>query len=156
MKKAITLEKLLILGILILCIPLTSYNQSIKRQSISCNAISIHNKNVLIEQTVGQSYSTVNNYDTKTSVLQGFQQPKSFFIEKTDDNHLYELDVDIFPNPANYFINIKFNEDIDNSLLDIYDINGKKILNKELFYEDNMFIDCSTWKNGTYIIKLNS
>ena len=60
----------------------------------------------------------------------------------------------IYPNPASHYITIKTanNETINNCILEIFDIQGKRYLNKH--FETSEFIDISFLNPGYYFIKL--
>ncbi len=60
--------------------------------------------------------------------------------------------LDIYPNPADDFINIKTK---DNSKIFIYNLNGKKLLDTKI-NSSNSSIDLSQFKNGIYIFKMIS
>jgi len=68
--------------------------------------------------------------------------------------HKKDNSFSIYPNPANNYISIKStnNEILNNSIIEIYDIQGKKLLNKQL--DNSGLIDISFLKAGYYIITL--
>ena len=57
-----------------------------------------------------------------------------------------EVNIKIFPNPTSDFINIESDKDVK---YDLYDINGKLLLNG---YEKR--IDISNFKNGLYLLMI--
>ena len=60
----------------------------------------------------------------------------------------------IYPNPASDYITIKSanNESLENSIIEIYDIYGRKCLSKPL--DSSGFVDVSFLSSGYYIVKL--
>ena len=68
----------------------------------------------------------------------------------------YEKDIafSIYPNPAENYITVKSvnNEISDNTILEIYDIQGRKYLSKQ--FDSSEFIDISSLKPGYYMVKL--
>ena len=139
--------------ILLLVIPLTNQAQSITRQGISCFGASVYNSSIVVNQTVGQPYSTTTSLSSQTSILPGFQQPllKS---QKSTVNTLVGIDVLVFPNPANSIINIQSEQLTDNYSVQIIDINGKTIFSEEVSIHPTYSIGCSNWERGTYILKV--
>ena len=59
----------------------------------------------------------------------------------------------IYPNPVKDIINIETPVDLTNRIATVFDINGKRILNKKL--NDNT-LDVSNLASGTYILRLES
>lgn len=58
----------------------------------------------------------------------------------------------ISPNPANDFIQIQNNTNINT--VKVYNLEGKLIFNQEIYNHKNLLLDISKWSNGTYFIKL--
>ncbi|MDD2386938.1 MAG: C10 family peptidase [Bacteroidales bacterium] len=66
------------------------------------------------------------------------------------------LDFIIYPNPTHDIINLRNNSSSTiNCLIEIYNIQGKKVFEKEM-YKSNMSIDISEFKKGVYTIKINA
>lgn len=127
--------------------------QSIKRQSINTLGQSGKINNITFHQSAGQTYNTTGSYDGKTGIRPGFQQPESFFLESITKN---EIDLNIYPNPAAYTLNISNNEIINDVQLRIIDLNGKEVLNTTFSEFKTHSINCSQWANGAYTILLNN
>ncbi|GER58562.1 hypothetical protein ULMA_06700 [Patiriisocius marinus] len=70
------------------------------------------------------------------------------------NNKNLETSTFLFPNPANYSVNINIDNN-DNYTLEIYDINGVVVRNNDEIYQ-NKEIDTSNWKEGIYIFKFRS
>jgi len=157
MEKLIFIRKipLIFCFILLVCMPFYNQAQSIKRQCISSYGAIVNANSFTIEQTVGQPYNTTACYENKTSVLQGFQQPNVFKVEDINNENEKNLNLNVYPNPANYSITIQSEELIENSIIRITDLNGKLILFEQpaLFMKHN--IDCKSWENGIYIITIS-
>jgi hypothetical protein len=66
------------------------------------------------------------------------------------------LDFIIYPNPTHDIISLRNNSSSTiNCLIEIYNIQGKKVFEKEM-YKSNMSIDISEFKKGVYTIKINA
>ncbi|MBW1295131.1 T9SS type A sorting domain-containing protein [Aquimarina litoralis] len=81
-------------------------------------------------------------------------------VELIHDNTLSNEDITLdsetvsfYPNPANTSIHIENFTSLDISSVDIYDIQGKKIINKQL---ESAEIDVSVLTKGVYLLKINN
>ena len=61
----------------------------------------------------------------------------------------------ITPNPADRFVRVNLPKDIKNARLEIYNILGKKIVDKNISNSDGV-IDLYSWDSGVYLLKLNA
>ncbi len=66
-------------------------------------------------------------------------------------NELAEIDLNIFPNPANDILQISSSERLD--YVNIFSLEGRLILNKP-FFNGNYFIDISQLEPGNYILRI--
>jgi hypothetical protein len=136
---------------MIFLIILASFGQSIRRQSVSAyGTVMLSDGNFNISQTVGQAFYTFN----QNNVLQGFQQPISITIEELITPPLLGLNMNVYPNPANYSFTITCDKEIPKINLYVTNENGKLILSEEI---DNLIkysINCESWINGVYYIIL--
>lgn len=62
----------------------------------------------------------------------------------------------LYPNPSNSILNIDIQTDISSGSIDIYDMLGKHIFNKEITSNTISPIDIADWNNGIYLIKIAS
>jgi hypothetical protein len=62
-------------------------------------------------------------------------------------------DVTVYPNPAQDFINIEFDNQDPDSQLELFDITGRKVLTTNL--KGNQKVDISLLENGLYIYRVN-
>lgn len=77
----------------------------------------------------------------------------------TNQERLFNSEMDIYPNPANDFLNIEYNleDQTNNAFLQIIDISGKIVLKNNLHsYNGSELIDVSMLKKGIYIVQLIS
>ena len=61
----------------------------------------------------------------------------------------------IYPNPAREKMNINLNPRIGNARLQVYDVLGKRIMDKEIS-DINSSVNVSNWNNGIYIVRVIS
>ena len=88
-----------------------SYSQSLQRQSIGSAGGSIYSNGTLIQQTVGQPYSTNTSYDNGIIYRPGFQQPVfKLDLIKTSIN------MDVYPNPATNWVTLKSSKLLKNAI----------------------------------------
>ena len=156
MKKRNLHQKLILYGILIsfIWLPHKNYAQSISRQCISSYGYVSSSTSVAINQTAGQCFSTSSKSESGNTVLQGFQQPVVFSIEDKNDPLFNQLEVNIYPNPATYNVNITSQEKIENLHIDVMDIAGKIIQSEQILDANFHSISCESWSNGIYFISL--
>jgi hypothetical protein len=86
---------------------------------------------------------------TKTQVLKVTEKLGSG-IQESD---LFSINV--FPNPVSNQLNLLFNNNTKNAVIDLLDLNGKEILHKELNNNTaENAIDVSNVEEGNYIVKI--
>jgi hypothetical protein len=66
------------------------------------------------------------------------------------------VEVSLFPNPANNQIELQLGEISSKSVVEIFDLNGRKLIIKNFQHSQNLKIDVSEFSTGTYIIHLNT
>ncbi len=59
-----------------------------------------------------------------------------------------DININVYPNPTTHFINVESNK---SSNLNIYDINGKQVLNRTIDTSEQ--IDLTALSPGTYFLK---
>ncbi|MDG1101687.1 MAG: family 16 glycosylhydrolase [Saprospiraceae bacterium] len=68
------------------------------------------------------------------------------------NDNIIEDAFNIYPNPANHFVNIKSQE--DNYSLTVYDMNGRRLFNSQ--HSKSTKVNVSNFENGLYIFKITS
>ena len=140
-----------------LCLYVVSFEsnaQSVKRQSIASYGSVNTIDNISFHQTIGQPYYTRADYGSGTSILPGFQQPVSFYLERIISDKTLGLNLKVYPNPATNSVIIQSQEVITNSLVKVIDTNGKLILTENINDLTTFTLNCETWKNGVYFINI--
>ncbi|TLX72603.1 T9SS type A sorting domain-containing protein [Labilibacter sediminis] len=154
MQKTITKNRLIIgaVFVMLFCLAHKTSAQSIARQSITSYGATKTVGNSSISQTVGQPYSTkASNGNT---VMQGFQQSLSIKIEKVTPEPIEELEIRVYPNPANYSIFIETVDVIEGGSVMITNAQGNVIYQQRLPENIKHELNCSAWSPGIYILKV--
>lgn len=124
--------------------------QTLQRQSIGSAGSYIYTEGTLVQQTIGQPYSTATKYDDNITYRPGFQQPV-FKINLIHTN----INLDVFPNPATNWVILKTSKTLTNVKIQVVDITGKLIINQDVEEFKSHTINCEQWPNGTYVISLS-
>ncbi len=132
-----------------------SVAQSVQRQSIASTGTYMYSNNILIQQTIGQPYSTTTFYSKEVGFRPGFQQPSNFSLELIEST-FQNINLRVYPNPAVYTVTIESSKTINDAVLQVVDMNGKLILNEKISEMKTHNINCNTWVNGVYFITLTN
>ena len=156
-KKLLLYRKLLLYSFFfcLICLPFTLQAQSLQRQGISSYGSTVLTGGATLMQTVGQPYNTSASYGNEISVLPGFQQPVVFEIKDVTPEPLRRLDLNVYPNPATYYVTIESREFIEDSFIRVTDMQGKTILDRHVSNLQEHTINCETWANGIYVITVS-
>lgn len=125
--------------------------QTIERSVLASAGSSYTNSNYSIDWTMGES--TVNTGSSGTySVTQGFHQ----FYFKTGGKEETSIikGLKYYPNPTSNSIILEFTHSSETALINIYDLNGKLLLNQDWNTFKCISIDLSTYPCGIYYFQL--
>jgi hypothetical protein len=125
------------------------FSQTLQRQCIGSGGSHMITNGMLIQQTVGQPYSTNTNYSDGVSYRPGFQQP----IYKVDLIHS-TINLNVFPNPATNWVTINSSKTLKDAHIRIVEIAGKLLLEETIAEFKSYTFNCENWLNGTYVISL--
>lgn len=147
-KKLLLYSSLIIIGL-----PFSATGQSIQRQSISCYSSAITGSGISVTQTAGQSFFTSSKNNANSVVLQGFQQPIAFNnnskIISIEDN----IDINIYPNPANSKVIITSTKELLNCKIELKNNIGGTIQIKTAENLTNGYeLNCSNFPEGIYFL----
>ncbi len=133
-----------------------SIRSSVFSISGSSNTIKSNNKTFNISQSIGQ-LGVIGTYSKNEHVLrQGYQQPP-FSTLKNGTFNTSILKLSFYPNPFNQFLNISFNEIINNDVeVFIYDVVGKAVLYKKYKASQFIYIPVRNLANGSYYLNITS
>ncbi|MBS3777616.1 MAG: T9SS type A sorting domain-containing protein [Bacteroidales bacterium] len=154
------IKEFLFLLILLSFFSFTVRGQAIARQSIGSYGAGGSIEGAAFSQTVGQPYSTGIYADNVVGINPGFQQSglllnqtkgKEEQKEKTATNKDYK-DLKVYPNPASSDLYIDTH--MEQGDLKIFDMQGRKILDKRITDPYSYPVNCSDWNSGLYMIKV--
>ncbi|MEN8122752.1 MAG: T9SS type A sorting domain-containing protein, partial [Bacteroidota bacterium] len=92
--------------------------------------------------------------DNSKMLNQGFHQPFLIDKEHVVDTRYKDLSVNVHPNPATNYIEIKISKELDpleRCFIEIYDLNGKGLLKKEIL-SHNETINLSSFNRKSLIL----
>jgi len=106
--------------------------------------------------TVGNEYYELTTEEGEliyTNTNFGSEESKLISTEYLSLNESIQNSLSIFPNPADNFIEIRY-QNLSPDSYTIYDINGRKIKSKQIDYNSDLMIDVSRFEKGMYFISL--
>jgi hypothetical protein len=124
-------------------------------QQISSDVIASSGGNFTSSSGVSLSF-TIGECVTKTftgstvTLSQGFHQGY-YEVTPLAVNESYQVNMNVFPLPATDYITIELGDLKDNYHAEIYDINGREVLTKELTSETTN-LNLMDFATGTYIL----
>ena len=119
------------------------------------NTIVFNNKTFNVSHSIGQS-GVIGTFAKKDYTLrQGFQQP--LLNLKNDILNNYSLNLVIYPNPFNQFLNISFKERIKTEIkILVYDLAGKPVEFKKYKASQLIYLPIRNLPNATYLINVTA
>ncbi len=126
--------------------------QSVQRQSIGSAGTYMMADGIMVQQTVGQSYSTMGFYSDELSVHPGFQQSMVLSIQVIDSP--LNMHLSLYPNPTSDAVMIECSDVISDATLQVIDASGKVIFDKKISDLKKYQIECESWNNGFYFISI--
>jgi hypothetical protein len=127
--------------------------QNMHHQMISAQGkSSVTRSGIMVHHTVGQ-LSVTGNFKGNFSVQQGYQQSLwSNYLSSSE-----KVTLTTFPNPFTEFVYFNLKSMPSSAvIIQIFDINGKQVYQKEQFITNNQFtLKLSKLSIGTYLVKLN-
>ena len=127
-----------------------SYTQDLDHFVVGTDGGFVVNNQFSLSYTVGEivtdlARDTVNNID----LTQGFHQ--SYISIVSVEDHDFDVDISIFPNPAVDFLNVKISDINKANKLSMYDVSGK-LLSQQQIYNNEFKISFSRVSTGNYIL----
>ena len=127
-----------------------SYTQDLDHSVVGTDGGFAVNNQFSLSYTVGEivtdlARDTVNNID----LTQGFHQ--SYISIVSVEDHDFDVDISIFPNPAVDFLNVKISDINKANKLSMYDVSGK-LLSQQQIYNNEFKISFSRVSTGNYIL----
>ena len=132
--------------------------QTIARQTIGSYGSSGTINGASFSQTIGQPYATNIYGESGFRINPGFQQSGYFASlgdkqeNKEEKNSLKKeyYNLEIYPNPAKNKIHVSTR--IEKGFLEVFNMQGRRILTKKNFYTSSKPINCTNWTDGAYMI----
>ena len=116
----------------------------------------IDDGNFKLSYSIGQ-VAKKSTSDTNGLFNQGIQQPFEFynlFSLSLDDNDISNFEIKAYPNPTVDLLTLSINNAIvNNQIVEVYDLNGKVILQKEIIQNETQ-IDFSQFNAGVYLFNV--
>ena len=73
---------------------------------------------------------------------------------QTLSSEIYSLDeITVFPNPADDYITVKSNHNLDDAIISMFDLNGRRVLNYKNESDDGI-INISGLSAGEYVLRI--
>lgn len=107
-----------------------------------------------VSYSVGQTVITTNK-GVNGSVAQGVQQPYEIsVIAGLENTESITLEYSVFPNPAADYLKLKITDyKFENLSYQLYDTNGKQIINQRISEPESM-VSLNGLQKGSYFLKL--
>jgi hypothetical protein len=116
----------------------------------------IDDGNFKLSYSIGQ-VAKKSTSDTNGLFNQGIQQPfeiYNLFSLSLDDNDISNFEIKAYPNPTVDLLTLSINNAIvNNQIVEVYDLNGKVILQKEIIQNETQ-IDFSQFNAGVYLFNV--
>jgi hypothetical protein len=143
-------KTLLLIFSFLISLNVSTFSQEINQNVIATDGGFAENNKYSITYTIGEVIAEYQRDTTlNVDLTQGFNQSYISFVSVQD--HLIDVDIDVYPNPAVNFLNVSINSIYDELTLDIFDISGKLITHKNI-QEKNFKVGFSSLAAGTYLM----
>jgi hypothetical protein len=128
----------------------TSYSQDVDQSVIATDGGHAVNNQFTVTYTIGEIVTeyyrdSIQNVD----LTQGFNQ--SYISIVSVEDHVFDFEIDVFPNPAIDFLNVSLKSPIDNLEFRLFDLAGKLLKEKEI-YQNEFRIGFTEYPAGTYLL----
>ncbi|MFP4023539.1 MAG: T9SS type A sorting domain-containing protein [Thiohalospira sp.] len=132
-----------------------SFGQSISSQVIATAGENSETSELGVSWTLGEiAIETLES--SSVTLNQGFQHGY-FEITSIEDPMLSNVELEVYPNPATEYIYISIESDeIKSALIELYDLDGKMVLNEQWQYIEAPFkINLEGLASSQYILKVS-
>ena len=126
------------------------------------NGIAIINQNNIPESRPGKAAIASNGNIYIASNLTASNGDEMFFISNINgfdpnlstNDLLKENNTTVFPNPSTGIFTIKSESNIENTVISIYDLNGRELFSVKSEKLNNQILELSSLQNGVYILNI--
>lgn len=107
-----------------------AYSQSIELFVVASSGDYFQGTNATLSWTLGEP--AIETYSNDNNILtQGFQQ-SNYIIEIVNEMSNNSFYINVYPNPSNDFITIQCENSQKDIVIELFDMNGKKLLSQEM------------------------
>jgi hypothetical protein len=99
------------------------------------------------------SFTTVGDI-VYMDITNSIGEVATFWADTLSTNEFLEQAISIYPNPVGDVINISTLDSVDINILSIYDLQGRKVLNKQ--FVENQQVNVSELLSGVYILEVTT
>lgn len=132
------------------------YNVCNAQQVFSTAGKSVSNSNLKLDYTIGEPIILTKSNGT-TTLTQGFHQPNYQFVTKVSKSLKDIVEIKIFPNPTNEFVQIEISKMNNlNLVYDIIDLTGKYLINNNKIVNEQTQLNIKNFPSGTYFIQIRN
>ena len=124
--------------------------QTISPEVVASSGNTLISGDVVLDFTIGEV--VIDTYTGTVILTQGFQQSRIIITHVPNEE--YEVEFNIYPNPTSDYVMIDFHSPVS-SILELYDIQGKLILNHSLYNQESFQLNLQTVASGSYLLKVN-
>ena len=124
--------------------------QTISPEVVASSGNTLISGDVVLDFTIGEV--VIDTYTGTVILTQGFQQSRIIITHVPNEE--YEVEFNIYPNPTSDYVMIDFNSPVS-SILEMFDIQGKLILNHSLYNQESFQLNLQTVASGSYLLKVN-
>lgn len=133
-----------------------SFGQSISSQVVATAGEHSETSELSVSWTLGEiAIETLES--SSVTLYQGFQQGY-FEITSIEDPMINNVELKVYPNPATDYVYISIESDeIKSALIQLYDLDGKMVLNEQWQYIEGPFkINLDGLASSQYILKVSA
>lgn len=113
-------------------------------------------ESVAVAKGIWEDDAFLNNAPPYEYTGNGSQDGVAFWSTLSLENFELENDFKLYPNPATEFLYVQLQSISSKSTLQIFDMLGKQIYNKQMSSQEMSQINVSNWNSGLYLIKITS
>ena len=139
--------------LLVVVILLTASANLTAQEVVAANGGSATIASSQVSWTIGEL--VIETVGTSPNILtQGFHQTL-LIITAINELEALGIEIKVYPNPTQDFVNIRFNELTDSPAYLLFDLTGK-LIKRDKITSTNVKLNMTNYAGGTYILKLTN
>lgn len=123
--------------------------QTLQRQSIGSMGAGSNLGNLFVQESIGQSYSTVSQTTDNTYYSQGFLKPILGAGTLS-----WTVNVKAYPNPSSSYVNVELGEVMSGVSLQVLDLHGQAVSTQSFNGSRILTLNTLDWSQGVYFINI--